>query len=196
MKTAAMFTFAGTLSFVMTSMSMAGVIWDEAIDGTLSTDVLHPTNLGALAVGGNELIGASTDGLSKYFTITIGEGTKWTGLVLDDWESADNYGFLAVLEGDWFHGDTSTPDVSELLGYVDFGSAQVGEDLLVIIGETPGAQGFTDWVGPGTYSFWMPQPGPPAIWGLDFVVESTTVVPGAGGLFALAGMGLVRRRRR
>ena len=198
MNTATLFAFAGAASCAMASVSMAGVIWDEAIDGSLSTDRFNTTNMGTLSVGSNNVIGTTVSGISKFFTITIADGDLWTGLIVESWESADDLGFLGVVDGDFFDVDPSNPNVTQLLGYAHYGVLDVGQDILPTMGNGPGSQGFSAPLGPGDYSFWVRQGGPDAAtWDLNFVVESSTpVVPGAGGLFALAGMGLARRRRR
>ena len=65
-------------SAIATSTASAGVIWDEATDGSLSTDRLSPTTMGTLAPGSNDLIGSTVSGISKFFSITIGAGTERT----------------------------------------------------------------------------------------------------------------------
>ena len=101
------------------------------------------------------------------------------------------------LSGDYFSVDPANPNVTQLMGYVHYGELDVGQDILPTMGMGPGSQGFTTPVGPGTYSFWVRQGGADlSHWDLNFVVESSTVVPGIGGLAGLMGVGLIRRRRR
>ena len=188
---------AGIAGCMLAGSAAANVIWDEAIDGSLSTDRFNTTDMGTLWAGSNDVLGSTVSGISKFFTITIGEGDSWTGLIVESWESDDDLGFLGVVTGDYFSVDPANPDVTQLMGYVHYGELDVGQDILPTMGMGPGSQGFTTPVGPGTYSFWVRQGGADlSHWDLNFVVESSTVVPGAGGLFALAGMGLARRRRR
>ena len=197
MKSRTICVLAGVAGAMLASPAMANVIWDEAIDGSLSTDRFNTTNMGTLTAGSNDVIGTTVNGISKFFTITIDEGDSWTGLIVESWESYDDLGFLGVVAGDYFSVVPSNPDVTQLMGYVHYGELDVNQDILGAMAQGPGSQGFTTPVGPGTYSFWVRQGGAaPATWDLNFVVESSTVVPGIGGLAGLMGAGLIRRRRR
>lgn len=175
------------------SAALADVVWDEAIDGSLSTDRFNTTNLGALAIGSNNVIGTTVNGISKFFTITIEEGTELSSLVVQGWESEDDLGFLGVVDGDWFDVDPSNPDVTQLLGYVHYGEATLFQDILPAMGNGPGSQGFSGPLGPGDYTFWVRQGGAdPSAWDLDFVV---TPAPAAIALFGLGGLFGASRRR-
>ena len=185
---------AGAFGALIAGTASAEVVWDESIDGSLSTDRFNTTSLGSLGVGSNEVIGTTSSGIGKFFTITIDEGTNWTGLIVENWESVDDLGFLGVVQGDFFSVDPNNPDVTQLMGYVHYGEADVSLDILPQMGVGPGSQGFTTPVGPGTYSFWVRQGGvDPSTWNLNFVV---TEIPAPGAMALLGSAGLASRRRR
>ncbi len=114
-------------------------------------------------------------------------------MILDEWISEDDLGFLGVVAGDFISVDPSNPDVTQLLGYVHHGDTFVGEDILPAMGQGPGSQGFVGALGAGDYSFWIRQGGAElTTQDLNFVV---TPAPGAVALMGLAGVAGRRRRR-
>lgn len=174
------------------SASMADVVWDEDIDGSLSTDRFNTTNFGTLSEGSNNMICDTQSGISKFFTFTIAEGEELAAIILDDWISEDDLGFLGVVTGDFFSVDPTNPDVTQLLGYVHHGETYVGEDILPAMGAGPGSIGFTGALGPGDYSFWIRQGGAElTTQDMNFVV---TPAPGALALLGLGGIAARRRR--
>ena len=183
----------GAAALLTASACLADVVWDEAIDGSLSTDRFSPTSFGILDVGSNNLICDTQNGIGKFFTFTIGEGEELSAIILDEWISEDDLGFLGIVEGDFFDVDPANPDVTQLLGYVHHGETSVGQDILPTMGEGPGSQGFSGALGPGDYSFWIRQGGAQlTTQDLNFVV---TPAPGAVALMGLAGIAARRRRR-
>ena len=172
---------------------LADVVWDEDVDGSLSTDRFNTTDFGTLAQGSNNLICDTQSGISKFFTFTIAEGEELAAIILDDWISEDDLGFLGVVTGDFFSVDPANPDVTQLLGYVHHGETFVGQDILPAMGQGPGSIGFTGALGPGDYSFWIRQGGAElTTQDLNFVVTPT---PGAIALLGLGGIAARRRRR-
>ena len=185
------FTMAGIAVAVLASTAVADVVWDEDIDGSLSTDRFNTTNFGTLSVGSNNMIADTQSGISKFFTFTIAAGEELSAIILDDWISEDDLGFLGIVTGDFFSVDPTNPDVTQLLGYVHHGETSVGQDILPVMGQGPGSQGFVGALGPGDYSFWLRQGGAElTTQDLNFVV---TPAPGA---LALLGLGGLARRRR
>ena len=183
----------GAAALLAATACIADVVWDEDIDGSLSTDRFNTTNFGTLEAGSNNLICDTQSGISKFFTFTIGAGEELSAIILDDWISEDDLGFLGIVTGDFFSVDPANPDVTQLLGYVHHGETFVGQDILPAMGQGPGSQGFVGALGPGDYSFWIRQGGAElTTQDLNFVV---TPAPGAVALMGLAGVAARRRRR-
>ena len=183
----------GAAALLAATACIADVVWDEDIDGSLSTDRFNTTNFGTLEAGSNNLICDTQSGISKFFTFTIGAGEELSAIILDDWISEDDLGFLGIVTGDFFSVDPANPDVTQLLGYVHHGETFVGQDILPAMGQGPGSQGFVGALGPGDYSFWIRQGGAQlTTQDLNFVV---TPAPGAVALMGLAGVAARRRRR-
>ena len=80
----------GLIPIFMASTAMADVIWDEDIDGSLSTDRFNTTDFGTLSVGSNNMIADTVSGISKFFTFTIAEGNTFSSLILDQWISEEH----------------------------------------------------------------------------------------------------------
>ena len=183
----------GVAALLAATSCLADVVWDEDIDGSLSLERFMPTYFGTLDEGSNNLICDTQNGISKFFSLTIGEGQELSAIILDDWISEDDLGFLGVVYGDVFWVDPANPNVTDLLGYVHHGETTVGQDILPAMGQGPGSQGFVGALGPGDYSFWIRQGGAQlTTQDLNFVV---TPAPGAVALMGLAGVAARRRRR-
>ena len=183
---------SGLFVAALSCSASADVVWDEDIDGSLSTDRFNTTNFGTLSAGSNNMIADTQSGISKFFTFTIAEGNELSAMILDDWISEDDLGFLGMVQGDYFDVDPANPDVTQLLGYVHHGETYVGEDIMPAMGMGPGSQGFAGPLGAGTYSFWLRQGG------ADLTTQDINfVVTPAPGVLALLGLGgLAARRRR
>ncbi len=183
------------MSLTSASVASATLIWDETSNGSLSTDRFTPTAMGTLGTGSNNLLGSTVSGISKFFSITIGAGDQLTALIVEDWQSLDDLGFLGVVDGAHFSVDPTNPNVPQLLGYHHYGEPHVGLDILPNLGQGPGSQGFTAPLGPGTYSFWVRQGGADlSHWDLNFVV--VTPEPGTAVLLCAGLTGLAMRRKR
>jgi MYXO-CTERM domain-containing protein len=176
-------------------------MWDEAIDGDLSGDYQNPTVLTPKGVNNHVIfttVGANPDQDREYFTFTIDEGYELSALILDvfDTDPDTNLGFLGVAEGTPFPTSPTDPDVTALLGYHHVGVADVGNDILQLMGAGLGAQGFSGPLGAGTYSYWAQETGPSTDdWDLNFIITPVPS-PGALALLGIAGIISGRRRRR
>ena len=124
------------MGFTTAGVASATVIWDEASDGSLSTDRLTPTDMGTIGIGSNDVIGQTVSGISKFFSITIGAGDQLSALIVEDWQSADDIGFLGMVAGTPFNVDPASPNVGDLLGYAHYGELDVGQDILQTIGQS------------------------------------------------------------
>jgi hypothetical protein len=178
----------------MAGPAHAGLIHDEMTDGDLSGDGLNPTSF-VLTMGANVLAAESISGDREYVHFQIPTGMQLAAIMLEQWESEDELGFMAVQQGTTFTEPPTGTDVANLLGWTHFGPAAlgVGADYMEALSTGPGSAGFTPPLPAGDYAFWIQQTGPTsAAYQLSFVVtpEPSSLLCGA-----LAGMALLRRRR-
>lgn len=190
-------------SGIVIGSASAELMWDELIDGDLSSDYLNPTQVYSKGVNNHVIfttIGAEENGGNQdreYFTFTIDEGYELSALILDGFatDPETNLGFLGVAQGSVFPTSPDAPDVTTLLGYGLIGLSDVGNDILQIMGQGGGAQGFSGPLGAGTYTWWAQETGPSTDdWDLNFVITEVPA-PGAIALLAFAGLAGSRRRR-
>ena len=187
---------------VIGSTAAADLMWDEAIDGDLSSDYLSPTQLFTKGVNNHVIfttIGQAENGGDQdreYFTFTVAEGYELVSIVLDGFETSPetNLGFIGIAAGSVFTTPPDAPDPTQLLGYYLPGVSDVGSDILQAMGQGGGSQGFSGALGAGSYSFWAQETGPSTDnWNLNFIV---TEVPAPGALALIGLGGLIARRRR
>lgn len=186
-------------SFMATALvaSNAGfggeVMWDESVHGDLSGDRFAPTDMGTLGTGEFSLIATTVQGDIEYLTFEIPAGFSLDALILVAYDSEDDKSFIGLQEGSVFTEPPDNADVTNLLGWKHFGTADddVGMDILDDIGQGPGAIGFTPPLPAGHYAWWLMETGPlPATYRMDFIVSPA---PSSIALLALAGW--PRRRR-
>jgi hypothetical protein len=100
------------LSFASSSRSNAAIIYDENLDGTLSTDNLNPTSLGTLSIGVSSVAGAIESALFQrnidVFSFQVGAGTKLTEIRISDYQSSDAIAVLGINNDNFFPFDPST----------------------------------------------------------------------------------------
>lgn len=175
-------------------------VWDESIDGDLSSDPNAPTPL-FLSLGSNLVHGSvvAPGDVRDYVTFTIPSGQALAGLDLLLYEDVvsggpGNTGYHAINAG----ATSLVPDFangSSFLGGDHVTAADVGTDRLPdLAAAILAGTGFTIPLGPGTYSYLIQQTGPPLTgYTLDFVLvpEPSTAMLVAVGL---AGVGRLRRR--
>ena len=181
---------------VVAGTASADLMWDEAIDGDLSGDYLAPTQLFTKGVNNHVIFETSTGDDREFFTFTIAEGFQLSALIFDDFETdpESNLGFISVNEGSVLPFDPDAPNVTQLLGYYLPGADDVGNDILQLMGQGGGSQGFSGPLAAGTYTFWAQETAPSVdMWDLNFVVTEVPA-PGALALLGLAGFAGKRRR--
>lgn len=174
-------------------------MWDEAIDGDLSEDYLNPTQLEVKGVNNHVVftsIDLPGDPDREYFTFTIDAGYELSAVILDVFNTNPefNLGFIAIASGSQFPTPPSAPDPAEMLGYALIGTPDVGNDILQLMGEGSGAQGFTGPLGAGSYSIWAQETSISLDeWDVNFIVTEVPA-PGVLALFGLATVALRGRR--
>jgi hypothetical protein len=182
---------------------MATVLYNESVSGDLSNSQSSPTPL-TLSAGTNSIIGSvGTGDTADWVALTIPAGMQLRSDVLAAYSSTDVQGFTGFQAGSSFVGNPETT-ASAYLGYAHFGTAAsnngaatnlVSHDLLPIMANpltSPGAQGFTDPLAAGTYTFLIQQLGAPTNYQFDFGVTPAPE-PASAALLALA-LPMLRRK--
>lgn len=184
------------MALSLSGVAGAATVWDESIDGDLSTDPAAPTGI-AFSAGNNVIIGTigGPGNVGDYITFTFGPDQGLTGLVLLEFDSeiGDERGFNAVNEGPTsFIPSPATQD--NFLGGNHVNAFEVGTDILPRLGTTPlVGSGFSIPLGEGTYSYLIQQTASDLTsYSLEFQVVP---VPAAVWLFA-SGLGLLGWFRR
>jgi len=133
-------------------------LFDEAADGEISDDAANPTAI-QLDLGSNLLNGAVTAGDIDYVTVNVPEGHELSALDLVSYESDNDRSFIGVQPGTVFTELPDSVDVANLLGFTLFGTGTLGTDILPVIGQGEGAEGFTAPLPAGDYTFWIQETG-------------------------------------
>ncbi len=161
----------------------AGVVYDESINGDLSTNFSSPTSV-AIQAGSNQILGTTGRVASvidrDYFTITIPAGHSLVSIGVLDNTTGDNTGalvsFISVQSGATATDPATAqiPLAASLLGYHLFGPADIGQDILDNMGQSNSlfvaAQGFTPPLGAGQYTFWVQETVNTINYGFDLQV--------------------------
>jgi hypothetical protein len=179
------------------------IAYDESTSGDASDDRLAPT---FVQLGGGRNVIRGTFGQSTvpgeydldYITIAVPDGHQLSAFVLEDAFVGGAFSFVAIQAGpivtipaDWTSIDTP------LLGWAHFGTAEVGQDLLPVMGSSPGSVGFRGALPAGTYALWIMELNDSEPYSYSFGLE-VTAIPAPGALM-LAGASMLQaafRRRR
>lgn len=165
------------------SPCQASVVYDEAINGDLSTTFSSPTSV-FIQEGSNQILGTTgrVAGVvdRDYFTITIPYGLHLVSIKVLPNTTGDNSGplqsFIGVKAGSTGTDPATAqiPLAASLLGYHLFGPADIGQDILDNLGQSNllavAAQGFTPPLNAGTYTFWVQETVSTINYGFDLKV--------------------------
>ena len=173
----------------------AATVWDEAVQGDLSSDRLVPTVL-TTGAGINAVLGSVGDGGGgvdrDYFSFSVPAGWQLAAMVLrPETLVSGGASFLGIQAGTQV---TVTPDgfgADALLGYVLYDPEQIGKNLLLEMGLPGGI------LGSGTYSVWVQELGGQSPYGVDLLVAQAPIPePGAAALLLVGLLGVAAWRRR
>lgn len=175
----------------------ADVVWNEGINGDLSSNPLTPTAV-TFAPGDNTIIGTVSEpggDLRDYLTFTLAPGQFLTALTLDAF-SPDGASFQGINAGNTSF-IPSGGTAGNFLGLEFVTNSFIGMDMLPLLADgVYGSTGFSIPLGPGTYSYVFQEvtPGESRSYSLTF---SVVPEPSAGLASALvAGLLFATGRRR
>lgn len=184
------------LVLVCTSALSAGAatVWDESINGDLSSNGLQPTSL-AMAVGANRMVGVVGDsgqGVDRdYFSFTVPVGAVLGAIMLlDNTSVSGGASFFGIQAGPQVTVTPNGSGAAALLGFSHYSNDQINTDILpnIVIGPL-------STLPSGTYSVWVQETGGPATYGFNFILsavpEPTALAMMFAGLLVFVG---TRRR--
>lgn len=190
---------AGLCLLALAPAARAATVYDEGVAGDLSGNGLAPTFV-TLASGANVVIGTTgrESGVvdRDYLTFTVPVGLQLTAITPLAGTSTVSGGlaFIGIEAGAQVTTPTGGP-ATTLLGWHHYAPADVGNNILPLIGTGTGAIGFTGALGAGNYAVWIQETG---VGTVPYVMQFTlSAVPEpASGLLLLAGMASIAWRRR
>ncbi len=186
-------------SLALAPAAHAGTAWDESVSGDLSGSGFSPTVVNVLP-GPNSVVGvtgAGAEGIDlDYFSITVPAGYTLASLrLLPGTLPADGgLGFIGLQAGP----QVTTTGAAALLGWAHYTGADVGIDILPVIGIGFGAIGFQGALPAGSYAFWIQEfDFGSSPYAFELGIAPAVPEPASAWLWAagLAG-GLAWRRRR
>jgi hypothetical protein len=183
---------AALLACGLSSSAGAVSLWNEGVDGELSSNGLAPSTASITSAGTWTLTGATGGGDRDYLAVSLGSGLQIASILLTNYVSSDAVSFIGAQAGATFTEPPAGTNVANLLGYTHFGTGMVGSNILDDICAGAGAAGCTPPLSGSDYSWWIQQLGSATSYSMDFIV----VVPEPGtGLLAALGLGLLALAR-
>lgn len=178
-------TIPGLAILLFAAHVQAAVLWNEGINGDLSSNQAAPTPF-TLASGVNSFIGSvSSSDSQDWLALTVPVGFQLTSFVLSSYVSSDPQGFTGVQSGTAFVG--SPFSAGSYLGYAHYGTGAtnngpatnlLGVNLLPLMGDNvgvaPGSAGFATPLSSGSYVFLIQQLGSLTSYQFDY---TTVAVP-------------------
>ena len=164
--------------------SAALTLYDESVNGPLSTSAANPTSLRCSSGRVNSIISTIGGANRDYFTFSLAPTQSLVEFRLSSYVSSDSVAWIALQEGAaWTAGD----DVAQMLAQQHFGTANLGDNLLGVSANTP--------LMAGTYTVRVQQLGAATSYRLDLTVVPE---PSTYALLLMTAAGALRfaRRRR
>lgn len=146
--------------------------YNENLSGDLSNLNTAPDVL-ALVGGQNTITATQSSSDTDYFTFTVPNGYHLSQIVVDDYQSSDDAGFIGIVNGSTFPTDAANTNASDLLGGLVYGVSNRGSDILSNMGTLNGAQGFAGSLPAGDYTVWLNQTGAASETSLNFIITKS-----------------------
>jgi hypothetical protein len=193
--------------FLMGGMAVpafAGVVWDESVNGTFSSNRLSPTSV-AVSLGSNQILGTNganaVGGVRDYVTFTVPTGDLLRSITMLT-TNVGAIGFIGIEAGNQLTLLPTVSDATGLLGWLHYTAANEGADILPLMG-TAGMNA-TDFVPPlpaGAYTLWIQDSSPTGTgiysYGFDLGIQAAPEPATWGSaVTALLGLGVLLKRRR
>lgn len=186
------------------SGAQAATVWDEAVSGDLANVGSAPNAL-SFSLGSNVVrgtTGRNTAGIvdRDYFTFTVAPGWQLDTLTVlpgSTFLGGAAASFIAMQTGPVMTVDPEGGTAEGLLGWWLYNENDINNDILQLMGSSPGAVGYTGSLPAGTYTVWVQETGTGvAAYGFDFSVSQVPEPASALMLLAgVAGLGLALKRR-
>lgn len=195
-RTEALALVTGAAVTVLSLNTPAATVHDETVDGDLGNSRSAPTALSVQA-GSNDIFGVTTSagGTDRdYATFLVPGGHVFSGLtVLPGTDTSGGVSFIGLQAGSEITANPNAPTPAPLLGWLHYGTSDIGQSILMAMGAEAGSIGFSGPLPAGAYSLWIQDFGP-TLAPYGFRIEITAVPEPGTWLLAGAGLALLSVR--
>lgn len=192
---------AGVAAAILSLNATAVTVHDESVNGDLNDSRAAPTLL-VVQAGSNDFFGVTTGngGIDlDYAKFLVPAGHVFSGLtVLPGTNPSGGVSFIGLQAGSEITVNPAAPTSTPLLGWLHYGTHNIGLNILPEMGTEAGSIAFTASLQAGTYSLWIQDFGP-TLAPYGFRIEITPVPEAQTYAMVGAGLGLIgllRQRRR